>query len=514
MKIIKENKKSLIVLSVIILLALVALIFQKSYAFPGASGTSGDCKWTIDTAGKMIIEPSSGSSCTLKNNSGYYDQSPWYSNSTYITSVEVKEGVKANTNSIYLFADISYAKTIDVTNLDTSNVTYMEGMFNGCSSLTSLDVTNFNTSNVTDMRGMFANCYNLASLDLSNFDTRKVTTMRSMFNRCSRLTSIDVTNFNTSNVTDMGAMFYECNWLASLDLRSFNTNNVTEVAHMFYNIGGGMRQGTKLILNNTFNETYATNVNYNFPYSYYTKEVNGSLDNRLYTLSEMKNETARSSTPTTWVPAYQVNYDKGSGDSVSGTTPQIYRIGSKINTNGLLGVKQGSEFTKWNNSTDGTGDLTINKDATSTNSYGDKYASVDTNNVLTLYAQYEELEDPVVMKDKDNNELDKNGEGLYIVPNNKYSYTVRYITDSNGNISKDSEEVRYEEKPLGFLDTPKSGYRFLMMKCDKGVTLDNGKTILPLKPISQDELKKIKVKENLVCNVYHKLSTEKTMQCE
>ena len=187
-------------------------------------------------------------------------------------------------------------------------------------------------------------------------------------------------------------MFSGCQSLTSLDLSNFNTSKATDMFHIFYRVGKDQNEGTKLKLNKTFNKKYSTYDNYYFPYSYYTKEVNGKFDNRLYTLSEMETETTGSNTPTTWVPAYQVNYDKGSGDSVSGTTPKTYRIGTKINTNGLLGIKSGYNFTNWANNTEGTGDIIIKKDGLSEKSYGDKYASVGTNNVMMLYAQYEQQE--------------------------------------------------------------------------------------------------------------------------
>ena len=118
---------------------------------------------------------------------------------------------------------------------DTSNVTDMDYMFNGCSGLTSLDLRNFNTSNVTRMSGMFSGCSGLTSLDLSKFVTNNVTSMGSMFDGCSGLASLDVSNFNTSKVTEMGGMFYGCKGLTSLDLRNFNTSNVTNMNLMFNN---------------------------------------------------------------------------------------------------------------------------------------------------------------------------------------------------------------------------------------------------------------------------------------
>ena len=123
--------------------------------------------------------------------------------------------------------------TLDLTGIDTNNVTDMGIMFCYCRALTSLDVSSFNTSNVTDMGAMFSDCEALTSLDLSNFDTSKVTDMSDMFNNCNALTSLDVSNFNTSNVTSMRIMFQCCSALTSLDVSSFNTSNVTNMCGMF-----------------------------------------------------------------------------------------------------------------------------------------------------------------------------------------------------------------------------------------------------------------------------------------
>ena len=124
--------------------------------------------------------------------------------------------------------------SLNISNLDTSNVTDMVGMFEECTNLTSLDLTNFDTSNVTNMYRMFCYCPNLTSLDISNFDTSKVTNMSSMFSNCYNLTSLDISNFDTSKVTIMSSMFLG-NWnLTSLDLTNFDTSKVTSLQYMFY----------------------------------------------------------------------------------------------------------------------------------------------------------------------------------------------------------------------------------------------------------------------------------------
>lgn len=179
-----------------------------------------------------------------------------------------------------------YVEYMDVSELDTSQVTNMNNMFWACGSLTTLDLSNFDTRNVTtstqmlsrtglteipfgenctfenttNMVGMFGNNGSLKKLDLSSIKTKNVTTMSSMFQSCpyleeiifgdnfstanvttmanmflgaARLTSLDVSGFDTSKVTNMWQMFRDCNVVPSLDLSNFDTSNVTNMNNMF-----------------------------------------------------------------------------------------------------------------------------------------------------------------------------------------------------------------------------------------------------------------------------------------
>ena len=181
----------------------------------------------------------------------------------YKLTIGGKDGIIANENMIDYFAMFYKMTSIDLSALDTSEVTNMSGMFSRCSSLTNLDVSNFDTSKVTNMSFMFYECSSLTSLDVStfdtsnvtnmqemfacednhqmdieeinvsNFDTSKVTNVSGMFAGCSQLTSLNVSNFDTSKVTNMSGMFYDCNVLTSLDLSNFNTSKVTNMSTMF-----------------------------------------------------------------------------------------------------------------------------------------------------------------------------------------------------------------------------------------------------------------------------------------
>ena len=154
-------------------------------------------------------------------------------NSTYKVTIGGKAGIIANESMINYFADFNKMTSIDLSALDTSEVTNMSSMFELCKKLTNLDVSKFDTSNVTDMSSMFDECYSLTSLDLSKFDTSNVTDMDCMFFHCDGLTSLDVSKFDTSNVTDMSRMFKCCENLTNLDLSSFDTSKVTDMSSMF-----------------------------------------------------------------------------------------------------------------------------------------------------------------------------------------------------------------------------------------------------------------------------------------
>ena len=154
-------------------------------------------------------------------------------NGTYKVTIGGKGGIIANKSMLGYFGGFSKMTSVDLSVLDTSEVTNMLIMFASCSSLTSLDVSNFDTSQVTDMGAMFNNCRSLTSLDVSNFDTSKVTDMSDMFDNCSSLTNLDLSNFDTSKVTDMSGMFQVCNSLTSLDVSNFDTSKVTNMEFMF-----------------------------------------------------------------------------------------------------------------------------------------------------------------------------------------------------------------------------------------------------------------------------------------
>ena len=127
------------------------------------------------------------------------------------------------TNMEYLFAGCTSLVIIPL--IDTTNVTNMLSLFSSCKKLASIPL--LDTSNVTTMCGMFGECKNLISIPL--LDTSNVTNMDSMFNNCEKLTSIPL--LDTSKVTSMSNMFRGCSSLRTIP--PLNTSNVTNMQDIF-----------------------------------------------------------------------------------------------------------------------------------------------------------------------------------------------------------------------------------------------------------------------------------------
>lgn len=153
-------------------------------------------------------------------------------------SIDLSEMNTSNvTNMSGMFRNSSNLTSINFSNIDTSKVIDMNCMFYNCKKLTSFDISNFNTSNVTNMWGMFYGCSSLTALDLSTFDVSKVTDMNEMFRYCNftdTTTVLNLAGWDTSNVTNISGMFGECFQLQNATL-NFNTSNVTDMSSMFEN---------------------------------------------------------------------------------------------------------------------------------------------------------------------------------------------------------------------------------------------------------------------------------------
>lgn len=140
----------------------------------------------------------------------------------YITKIPELD-TSGLTNMAYMFDGCTNLSSIS--NLNTSKVESMNNAFSRCSNLVS--IPNLNTSKVKSMYSLFAGCSNLVSIP--QLDTSNVTTMDFMVQNCHKITSIP--ELNTSNVASMRGMFYRCKALVSIP--ELDTSNVTTMEEMF-----------------------------------------------------------------------------------------------------------------------------------------------------------------------------------------------------------------------------------------------------------------------------------------
>ena len=180
-------------------------------------------------AAAPTFDPKTGT-LTLSGNVVKEDVQKW-ANNEQVKNVVCKEGTVFPQDCGALFGGIN-AKEFDLSNADTSQVTDMCAMFQGCSEAESIDLSNFDTSKVTDMSCMFSMCYSLKAIDLSRFDTRNVENFMGMFAECKTLTYLDLSAFDTRKATTIDSMFWYCQDLRFLNISHFDTSKVKSMRQM------------------------------------------------------------------------------------------------------------------------------------------------------------------------------------------------------------------------------------------------------------------------------------------
>lgn len=115
-----------------------------------------------------------------------------------------------------MFWYMQHIKSIDVSNLNTSNVLDMSNMFGCCKELRQVNLHGVNTKCVKSMRDQFAGCGNLTTLDLSSFDTRKVKDFSCMFGDCMKLEYLNFPGITMRKDTSVIGMFSHCSHKTAL----------------------------------------------------------------------------------------------------------------------------------------------------------------------------------------------------------------------------------------------------------------------------------------------------------
>ncbi len=196
----------------------------------------GGTTWTTITAGDdKVIEKHA----TLSGNDFQYiirtNEDITFFNTDYeggfgecnFTGDMVVIGGATLTTGSQMFEALSSITTIDVSELDTSNMTSFYKMFGICKSITSLDLSNFDSSSVNTMEFMIAVCNNLESVNFSGFDFSNNKNFHYMFYNSYNL--ICITNLNTessdANRSDIFALCTELTAPTSTEVTDLQDSN-------------------------------------------------------------------------------------------------------------------------------------------------------------------------------------------------------------------------------------------------------------------------------------------------
>ena len=164
-------------------------------------------------------------------------------NGTYQLTLGGLGGIIANEHSSNLFGGnwnnrFSRLTSIDLSYLDTSNVTNMTYMFNYCDALEQIDLTSFKTTKVTNMTGMFTNCTGLHNVDLSSFYTPNLQVITGMFYNANNLVVLDMSNFSFNSITASINMFMFQNGSPTIIVRDSSAKSFIEARLSEVSISG------------------------------------------------------------------------------------------------------------------------------------------------------------------------------------------------------------------------------------------------------------------------------------
>ena len=210
---------------------------------------------------ELLVNKSFGSDFELKYKGKFTDFTSLFSYNDGLEEINITEIDSSQVTSMKeMFCRCYNLKKVYMNGLVTSNVENIDDMFYRNEKLELLEA-NFDLTKITSSISAFHDCYKLPKIDIK-FDLTKVTNASYMFNDCHSLkeiklinnkaesvpidirhifsgnyvlTKIDLTNFHRKIILAIDYAFHYCNSLTSIDLSKFETSNVISVAYLFSN---------------------------------------------------------------------------------------------------------------------------------------------------------------------------------------------------------------------------------------------------------------------------------------
>ena len=352
----------------------------------------------------------------------------WLAGTNSLQTFSMKGG-KLPSNSRYLFQDLK-ATTINLDNLDTSKVTDMYMMFARAAGAIELDLHTWDVSNVQNMYQMFIGS-KFTGINISGWQTTSLTNMASIFNGCTNLVSIDLSNIDTSKVEDMQGAFMNVP-IATLDISAWNTSKNTSVRTMF----SGMTNAETIYVGDGWSTELITGANDSatLPLSGMTNKLVGGAgtvwsDDKKNGLTYLHLDDPCDNNPGLFSKknaryvCYYSNIPEGEANSGAKTGDYLMIEGGSLATNTF--TRDGYVFSGW-------------KDADN-NEYTDEQVMTgltESKTPLELYAQWDAAPYTVAFNANGGEVLQSTKTVTYLQPYGELPTPVKYdyTTDPNGSI--------------------------------------------------------------------------------
>ena len=138
----------------------------------------------------------------FENNENYNNYTEgWEPFSYQIKKIIFKDAIKPKKIERW-FLNMYELENVDISKLDTSDVTSFRSFFEGMSKLRNIDISTLDTSNVTDFINMFSKS-GIESLDFSKWDMGKMTDVSSAVNNMPNLKSLNITNWKVDSSAEL-----------------------------------------------------------------------------------------------------------------------------------------------------------------------------------------------------------------------------------------------------------------------------------------------------------------------
>ena len=117
---------------------------------------------------------------------------------------------------------------LDLQYIDFSKVTTISSMFSN-NSIKSINIRNMDTSNINIMSFLFYQVTILTELDLSDWYTPNVTSVKYMFGLCRSLETVNISNFDLTNCSSASYIFQNCSELHTLRLDNCSNDTINKI---------------------------------------------------------------------------------------------------------------------------------------------------------------------------------------------------------------------------------------------------------------------------------------------